>query len=126
MSKKQTKKRINKEESDDEISETMEETDDIIDEEDNFQENDEFEEDDGYNDIEELEEPEIFNGCALDKIIEDEIDDIDNDNSEIEEVIVEDKAKVLAALEPQVLFAITLKFPETKLFEILRVIEVVP
>ena len=42
------------------------------------------------------------------------------------EVIVEDKAKVLAALEPQVLFAITLKFPETKLFEILRVIEVVP
>jgi DNA-directed RNA polymerase subunit K/omega len=92
MSKKQTKKKINKEESDDEISETMEETDDIIDEEDNFQENDEFEEDDGYNDIEELEEPEIFNGCALDKIIEDEIDDIDNnDNSEIEEVIVEDK-----------------------------------
>ena len=89
MSKKSSKKKVSKEESDDEISEVMEETDDILEEP--FEENDEFEED-GYNDIEELEEPDTFAGCILDKAIEDELDDIENNEaSEIEEVIVEEK-----------------------------------
>jgi DNA-directed RNA polymerase subunit K/omega len=89
MSKKNTKKKLNKEESDDDISETLEDTEDIVDEEETFEENDEFEEEDAYNEIEELEETEIFTGCILDKVIEDEIDD--NDNSEIEEVVIEEQ-----------------------------------
>ena len=90
MSKKPTKKRVSKEEeSDDEISETLEETDDII-EEDTFEENDDFDED-GDNEIEELEELDTFTGCVIDKAMEDEYEDVDNnENSEIEEVIVEE------------------------------------
>jgi DNA-directed RNA polymerase subunit K/omega len=89
MSKKLMKKKVSKEESDDEISETIDENDDIIEEEDTFEENNEFEED-GYNEIEELEEPDMINECILDKTMDEELYDIDdNDNSEIETVLEE-------------------------------------
>ena len=88
MSKKNTKKPVIKEESDEGISETI---DDDVADEDLFEDNNEFEEE-TFNDIDELEEPEIFTDCILDKIIEDELDDIDNNNnSEIEEINIEDK-----------------------------------
>jgi len=91
MLKKNTNKKV-KEESDDEILEIIDETDDIIEEDDTFKEIHDFEEEDGYNEIEELEETEIFTGCILDKLMEDEIYDVDNnDNSEIEEVNIEYK-----------------------------------
>ncbi len=78
MSKKNLKSKVNNEDLDD-MSETI---DDTIDDEDNFEENDEFE----INSDNEIEETETYDGCVLDKLIQEEIDDIDNDdNSEIEE-----------------------------------------
>jgi DNA-directed RNA polymerase subunit K/omega len=79
-----TKKKVTKEESDDDISE---ENDDILDEENTFDETETFEETD-YNEIEELEETDTNNDCILEKVIEDEI--YDGYNSEIKEVISED------------------------------------
>jgi DNA-directed RNA polymerase subunit K/omega len=95
MLKKNTKKKVNKEESDDENLEInddiIEENDDIIEEDDILEENDDFEEED-YNEVTELEETETFADCILDKVIEDEIYDIDNnDDSEIEEINSENK-----------------------------------
>jgi len=79
-----TKKKVTKEESDDDISE---ENDDILDEENTFDETETFEDTD-YNEIEELEETDTNNDCILEKVIEDEI--YDGYNSEIKEVISED------------------------------------
>ena len=79
-----TKKKVTKEESDDDISE---ENDDILDEENTFDETETFEEND-YNEIEELEETDTNNDCILEKVIEDEI--YDASNSEIKEIIPED------------------------------------
>lgn len=89
MSKKNTKKKVIKKDSDDDMSDTNE---NII-EEDTFEENNEFddEDEDEFNEIEELEEPDITNDCILDKVIEDEIDDYENNNSEIEEQVKENK-----------------------------------
>jgi DNA-directed RNA polymerase subunit K/omega len=90
MSKKTTKMKVNKEEIDDDVSEIMDDTDDIIDNEENLEENDEFEDD--YENTEELEENDTINDCILEKTIEDDLEDIDNnENSEIEEVNVEEK-----------------------------------
>jgi DNA-directed RNA polymerase subunit K/omega len=79
-----TKKKVTKEESDDDISE---ENDDILDEENTFDETETFEENE-YNEIEELEESDTNNECILEKVIEDEI--YDASNSEIKEIISED------------------------------------
>ena len=79
-----TKKKITKEELDDDISD---ENEDIIDEENNFDETETFEEN-YYNEIEELEEIDTINDCILEKVIDDEI--YDCYNSEIKEVILED------------------------------------
>ncbi len=82
--------KVNKEEIDDDVSEIMDDTDDIIDNEENLEENDEFEDD--YENTEELEENDTINDCILEKTIEDDLEDIDNnENSEIEEVNVEEK-----------------------------------
>lgn len=82
MSKKTLKSKVNNEDLDD-MSETMDETEDAIDD-DTFEENeDEFE----INSDNEIEEPEIYNdGCILDKLIQEENEDInDDDDSEIDE-----------------------------------------
>lgn len=89
MSKRNIKKKIDKDNSDDDISETIEETEEIIDDE-IIEENNYFEEEE-YNNIEELEDSEVFVECVLDKIIEEELDDNDNINSEIEEIANENK-----------------------------------
>ena len=86
MSKNNTKIKVIEEESNDEISETMDENDDIMENEDNFEENDDL--DDDYNEIDELEETETFTGCILDKIIDDTYDD---NEDEIKEEITETK-----------------------------------
>jgi DNA-directed RNA polymerase subunit K/omega len=86
MSKKQIKKKVGKEESDDEMSE---EIDNVLNDEDNYEENEDLEED--YEDIEELEEADTINSCIMNKIIEDDMDELENnENSEIE-VMVEEK-----------------------------------
>jgi DNA-directed RNA polymerase subunit K/omega len=86
MLKKNTKKKIIKEESDDDVSETIDET---IDETDDLIEVIE-DEDDEDNEVGEIEETETFTECVLDKIIEDEIEDFD-ENSEVQEIHNEEK-----------------------------------
>lgn len=87
MSKRINKKKYIKEESDDEVSETIEET------EDNAIEDVEINDDDyeDYNDIDEIEDNDVFNECTLDKIVEDTIED--NENSEIEEIVFKEYLK---------------------------------
>lgn len=89
MSKKISKKKIIKEESDDEIDEILDETDEIIDDNSPFEKTDDFDEEDNYNDIDDTEEQDTVTGCILEKAMENDLEDID-DNSEVE-VIVEDK-----------------------------------
>jgi len=87
MSKKNINNIVSKEDSDDDISDIIEDVDDIID--DNFEENTEIEEE--YNELDdnyEFEEDEPQD-CILEKIIENDIDDVNN-NSEIEEIITEE------------------------------------
>jgi len=88
MSKKNNKKKISKEESDDENSEIIEDTE-IIEEESPFEKTDDFDEEDNYNDIDDTEEQDTVTGCLLEKAMEYDLEDID-DNSEVE-VIVENK-----------------------------------
>jgi DNA-directed RNA polymerase subunit K/omega len=88
MSKRNNKKKNVKEESDDEISDIIEDTEDIIDEEDLEQED----EDEEYNEVEEIEETEVVSGCILDKVIEDDMEEFENnENSEVHEINNEEK-----------------------------------
>jgi DNA-directed RNA polymerase subunit K/omega len=88
MSKRNNKKKNVKEESDDEMSEIVEDTDDVIDEEDLEQED----EDEEYNEVEEIEETEVVSGCILDKVIEDDMEEFENnENSEVHEINNEEK-----------------------------------
>ena len=90
MSKKPVQKKVIKvnEELDD-MSETLDETDDAInDDDDSFDQTEEFD----SNSETDVDESDTYNNCILNKVIQDEVDDIDNDdNSEIEEQVPEEK-----------------------------------
>jgi len=83
MSKKYTK---NEDYDDDTNIDTVEDTENIINDEIN-EENNNLE-DEEY--IEDTEESEMINECVLDKIIEDDLYDNENNNSEIDEINIED------------------------------------
>jgi DNA-directed RNA polymerase subunit K/omega len=82
MSVKNIKKKIIKKELDDDISENTNESEELSEEIDNLE--------DEYNNIIEIEGTETFTECIIDKLIEDEQDDFDNeldyfDNNKLDE-----------------------------------------